>query len=461
MAEMKHVQQLSLQQTLSPQMRQSLAILQAPVVELLQMVQQELQNNPVLEEELVSPSEEMDEDLPEETDETTSVQDEWREWMVQSPAESDSSEAEERRRHFLESQTVSITLQEHLLNQLSTSSLDAGLRTVGESIIGNLNDDGFLLASPEEIAFQFHLEPEAVRKVLREIQSFDPSGVAAADLRDSLLIQLRGQGKKDSLEYRVVENYLEELGRKKFPDIARKLKVDVQKIQHAAEMIALLDPRPGRNFSSQPDQIVQADLIAERLGKGWQVVLNDRDIPRIRISNTYKDLLSTSGNPADLRAYLRDKIQDGKFFMRCIQQRQQTLLDVGRTIIERQQDFLEKGPSYLQPMTMTDVSKTVGVHDTTVSRAVAGKYISTPHGLFELKSFFTSGYSTAEGETISNKGVKGMIEDMVNAENPHQPLSDQEIVALLGEKGIPIARRTINKYREQLGILPSNLRRKF
>ncbi|MEO6054891.1 MAG: RNA polymerase factor sigma-54 [Chthoniobacterales bacterium] len=463
MAGIKQVQQVSLQQTLSPQMRQSLAILQAPVVELLQLVQQELQNNPVLEEEATLAADELDGEM-ESTEpevEDTRMQDEWREWMVQTPGESRDFQSEERRQHFLESQTVPTTLHEYLLSQLSTASLSATQRTIGDSIIGNLNDDGFLLATPEEIALQLHVTLEAVNKVLEEIQTFDPSGVAASDLRDSLLIQLRAQGKRDSVEYRVVENYLEELGRKKFPEIARKLKLDIQKIQHAAEIIAQLDPRPGRNFSSQPDQIVQADLLVEWDGKFWQAVLNDREIPRLRISNTYKDLLSTAGNTTDLRTYLRDKIQEGKFFMRCIQQRQQTLLQIGRTIIERQQDFLKYGASQLHPMTMTEIAQVVDVHETTVSRAVAGKYISTPHGLYELKYFFSSGYNTSEGESISNRGVREMIADLVSGENPLQPLSDQQIVSLLVEKGIPIARRTVNKYREQLGILPSNLRRKF
>ncbi|MEO6848892.1 MAG: RNA polymerase factor sigma-54 [Chthoniobacterales bacterium] len=457
MAQIEQSQQIGLQHVLSPQMRQSLNVLQAPITELRQMVEQELQTNPMLEEEPVQ----TEDTVPDLEEKDNGLEDEWRDWLVQAPPEQRDYNAEERRQHFFESLSANPTLQEHLLEQLSTTDLDPNRRKIGEALIGNLNEEGYLLSTLEEIALQLHVEFDDVRKVLQEIQSFDPAGVAARDLRECLLIQLKRKGRQESFEYRIVENYLDQLARKKLPEIAKHLHVKVEEVQEAAEEIALLNPSPGRNFSSQADQIVSADLTIEWDGDQWQVILNDRQIPALRIGNTYKDMLSTPDTSGELRGYLQDKIREGKFFIRCIQQRQGTLLRIGKVIAERQKDFFEKGVAYLHPMTMAEVAGNIGVHETTISRAVAGKYISTPHGLFEMKYFFASGYNSKDGETVSNKSVQSMIAQLIEKESSTKPLSDQAIGELLVEKGIPIARRTISKYREELGILPSHLRRKF
>jgi RNA polymerase sigma-54 factor len=276
-----------------------------------------------------------------------------------------------------------------------------------------------------------------------------------------LLIQLRRNGRQYSLESRIVQHYLEDLARRKLPEIARELRVPVAEVQKAAESIARLEPKPGRPFSTEEEQTIIPDVIVERDGADYVVSLNSDEVPSLRVGDGYKDMLSQTGSNREVRDYLRDKIRGGRFFIKCIQQRQQTLLNIAREIIARQREFFDSGPAHLRPMTMSQVAQAAGVHETTVSRAVSGKYMATPRGLFELKYFFTSGYTTAEGESVSNESVRQAIAEIVRVEDTKHPLSDQDIVAMLSERGLPIARRTVAKYREQLGIRPSHLRKSF
>lgn len=458
MAGMEQYQGLALQQTLSPQMQQSLNILQAPLMELRQLVAAELEANPVLEEEPreVSPDAERSEDS------STDMGDEWNEYFAQrAAAEPWTAEAQERRQHFLDSQTRAPSLQQHLLEQLSGSGLSQRDRGIAMVIIGNIDERGYLCASDEEIATQAGSVAEDVAKVVEAVQALDPAGVGARTLSECLLLQLRRAGKGYGLESRIVQHHLEELGRRKLPEIARQLHVTAGEVQRAAEAIAELDPRPGRQFSAEEDQTIIADVVVEKDGDTYVVSLNDDEIPSLRIGDDYKDMLSQTGANREVRDYLRDKIRGGRFFIKCIQQRQHTLLNIAREIVERQREFFDIGPAHLRPMTMSQVAQSVGVHETTVSRAVSGKYMQTPRGLYELKYFFTSGYTTAEGEAVSNESVRQAIAEIVRIEDPRHPMSDQEIVARLTEKGVPIARRTVAKYREQLGILPSHLRKSF
>jgi RNA polymerase sigma-54 factor len=254
---------------------------------------------------------------------------------------------------------------------------------------------------------------------------------------------------------------LEDLGKHRIPEIARRLGTTTENVQRAANFIATLDPRPGQIFAPDPNNYVLPDVTVEKISGEWQVSLNGDQIPRLRISNTYKDLMSQEGNGNEVKDYIRDKIRSGKFLIKSIHQRQQTISNIAHEIVARQRDFLDQGPSALRPLTMVQIAEAVGVHETTVSRAISGKYMATPHGVFEIKYFFTPGYQTADGEAMSNTSVKGTLAELVRGEDPHNPLSDKEIVEILVERGIPIARRTVAKYRTELNILPSNMRKRY
>ena len=454
MAGMQQVAGMAMQQMLSPQMQQSLHVLQAPLTELRQLVDTELRANPALEE--IPP------EKPglSETEEPTPLQEQWNEYYSQrSGGESWSKEALEKRQHFLDSQIRPPTLTEHLLEQLHTAAWPREDAGIAVEIIGNLDEGGYLRAEIEEIATSLDTLPQEVEQVLEKVQQFDPPGIASRNLAECLLRQLKAQGRQYSVETRIVRHHLDELGRKKLNDIAKALHLELPEIQRAAEVIARLDPAPGRAFAEDTNQVVTPEVLVERDGEDYSVTLNSDEIPRLRISDDYKDMLS--GDSKEVRDYLRDKIRGGNFFIRSIQQRQQTILNIAREIVARQRDFMDLGPAHLKPMRMGQVAEAVGVHETTVSRAAAGKFMSTPHGIFEMKYFFTHGYTNSDGEVVSNESVRQAIAQIVKEESPSRPYSDQDIVKLLSDRGMPVARRTIAKYREQLGILPSHLRKSF
>jgi RNA polymerase sigma-54 factor len=373
-----------------------------------------------------------------------------------------SREAQDKRQFLFDSIPVQDTLQQNLIGQLNQSVLSGSDRKAAELVIGNIDDNGFLQSTPEEMALNSGIPQEDFEKMLALIQGFYPAGVGARDLRECLLIQLQRQGRQNTLEYKIVSEHMEDLGRRRFPEIARRMGVSVEDVQKAAGNIARLNPRPGQVFAAAPQNYVLPDVIVEKVDGEYQITLNNEQIPHLRISNLYKDIIA-SGNThgSDVKDYIRDKIRSGKFLIRSIHQRQQTILNIAQQIVSRQRDFLEHGPSHLKPMIMREVADAVGVHETTVSRAVSGKYMATPQGVFEMKYFFTSGYQTATGESLSNISVKEAILDLVKHENGSAPLSDHEMVEILGERGIPIARRTVAKYRDELNILPSHMRRKY
>ena len=459
-------QNLSMQQVLAPQLQQSLQILQAPTLELRNIVQQELQTNPVLEEEagayeLEQPSGD-DSEFQEEFERLARLDEEWRDYMAQNVSyASRNQEDEERRQFFFDSLATQETLQQHLLEQLNTAEVTPAQRNAAELIIGSIDDLGFLPISLQDISASSQIPVADLEPMLELIQTFHPVGVGAHDLRECLLVQLRRLGKEDSLEYRIVDGYLEDLGRKKFPEIARRLGVTVDEVQRAANFISTLDPRPGQIFAPDPNNYVLPDVTVEKVGDDYTVTLNGDQIPHLRISKTYKDLMSQGRNALEVRDYIRDKIRSGKFLIKSIHQRQQTILNIATEIVKRQREFLDHGTAFLKPMTMVQIAEVVGVHETTVSRAISGKYMATPQGVLEMKYFFTPGYETADGVALSNTSVKEAIADLVRHEEARNPLSDKEIVEILSERGIPIARRTIAKYRAELNILPSNLRKQF
>jgi len=472
---MQQTQSLALQQVLSPQLQQSLLILQTPLLELRNLVQQEMETNPVLEElpeeargdESGDAEPSADDNFDSEFQKLASLDEEWRDYMAQSASYSsdgsrNSKEAQDKRQFLFDSIPVQDTLQQNLIGQLNQSVLSASDRKAAELVIGNIDDNGFLQSTPEEMALNSGIPQEDFEKMLALIHGFYPAGVGARDLRECLLIQLKRQEKENTLEYKIVSEHMEDLGRRRFPEIARRMGVSVEDVQKAAGHIARLNPRPGQVFAAAPQNYVLPDVIVEKVDGEYQITLNNEQIPHLRISNLYKDIIA-SGNTqsGEVKDYIRDKIRGGKFLIRSIHQRQQTIFNIAEQIVSRQRDFLEHGPSHLKPMIMREVADAVGVHETTVSRAVSGKYMATPQGVFEMKYFFTSGYQTATGESLSNISVKEAILDLVKLENGSAPLSDHEMVEILGERGIPIARRTVAKYRDELNILPSHMRRKY
>ena len=496
-------QKLSQSLVLSPQLQQSLALLQAPTLELKALVEQELQQNPVLEE-VPEPEQDPREKSPENTDRDTPEQptdfaeppedtkfdstaekpssepvddfqaefeklvqmdQQWRDHFAQTnPPGRASAEDEERRQFMFDSITAETSLAQHLLEQLNDTDLSEEKRRIAELIIGNLDDYGYLTTGIEELASTAGLPPEQapeILEILKVIQSFEPVGVGARDLRECLLLQLERAGQAETLEARIVRDFMDALGKRKIPELARGTGRTVDEVQEALARISRLDPRPGRAFLSVVEQYVAPEVFVKRDGDDFTVTTNDEQIPHLRISNVYKDLMAQGGDNAEVKNYIRDKIRTGKFFIKSLQQRQQTIANIGREIVKRQREFMEKGIAHLKPMTMAQVAEVVGVHETTVSRAVSGKYIETPQGVFEMKYFFTAGLQTESGNDMSNTSVKDMIAEIFKGENPGYPLSDQEVVKQLTAKGIKIARRTVAKYRDELGILPSNLRKVY
>ena len=451
---MKQVTGLALQQVLSPQMRQSLQILQASLMELKGLAATEMMLNPVLEEEFPKDLED-----PLSVKELSRLEDEWNTYYVQSAA---SSDAPQRHQFLVASITEANTLQRLLGNQLGWIEMSKEDMSIATWIIGNIDETGYLEASVEEISHLAHVDITRVENVLRRIQTLEPPGVAARDLRECLLLQLRRQKKEDALEGQIVKFHLEALGRRKLSEIAKALHVPLAEVSKAAERITHLSPKPGLSVTDASEPSVAVDVMVEKDEDGeYRVVLNNSELPRLRVNAAYKELLFQPKNDLEVRDYLREKIRSGRFFIRSIQQRQETLLAVAQQIVNRQYEFLEKGPGSLRPMTMAQIAKAVGLHETTVSRAVSGKYMATPQGTFEMRYFFTSGYQTPEGGAISNESVRNVISELVSKESPYKPWSDQEMATLLKEKGLPIARRTVAKYREQLSILPRHLRKKL
>jgi len=454
--------QLAQTQVLSPQMRQSLEILQATALELQQMVRQELETNPVLEEER-PPEEALEKDdsedgESEEEDEFARLQDDWSDFSAPGAVD---PEAETRRMRFLEGIARDETLAAHLESQFGRLALDSVQRRIVSLLIGNLDENGYLAASPEEVADEAGAETAEAIEMLHVLQTMDPPGVGARDLPECLLLQLQRLGPGNAAAKDIVLNHLDLLGRKKFAEIASALGVTQDQVREAGALIARLNPKPGRVFAGEAAQALAPDVIIEKVGDEYVISLVRDNVPHLRISRTYRDLLGESGGAPEVLGYLRDKIRGGKFLIKSIQQRQQTIMAIAREVAARQRPFLEEGVAALVPMTMAQVAEAVGVHETTVSRAIAGKTVATPQGVFEMKFFFTTGYLTAGGAEVSNTSVKDAIAVLIRAEDPHKPLSDQQIMDKLKTSGLPVARRTVAKYREALGFLPSHLRKSF
>jgi RNA polymerase sigma-54 factor len=480
---------------LAPQLRQSLKILQVAALDLRSVIQEELQTNPTLEElpmdamSLEKPEPENGESdangddtaasaegTPEQAPETKreemdfskefeilgKIDDDWRDYMANAGgAQNYSAEDAERRQHFFDSVATETSLQEHLMRQAEMTDLSPQAVEAMKHLVGSLDDRGFLTVKAPDAALQTGLPLDAVQEAVSALKTFDPPGIGAESLAECLLAQLAAKGRPESPAARIIRDHFELLTRRRIPELSRKLGAASDDIQVAIEEIGKLDPAPGRQFAEDQNRVVVPDVIVEHDGNEWKIHLNNDYIPRLRISSTYRDMIAKGALSKSERDYLKDRMRSGKFLIDSIEQRQRTIERITREILKAQMPFFEHGVSLLRPLTMTQIADVVGVHETTVSRAIANKYIRTPHGVFEFKYFFTPGYQNDNGASVSNTSVKEMIADTVAGEDKGSPFSDQELVTRLQEKGINIARRTVAKYREELGILPSNLRRDY
>jgi RNA polymerase sigma-54 factor len=459
-------QSLSQQQTLAPQMRKSLEILQAGTMELSQIITQALELNPVLEDMTESISLDDDGPDPEEADSLEYLNDTDDDWRDRSIMEGKSSpwtnDDEERRQRIYDSIVAPMTLQQHLQQQLDLSMAELEVRKAAQAILGNLDGRGFLDLPARELGIRLAIKPAHLKTALKLIQSFDPAGIGASGIPESLLLQLERQSGQDTIEYKIVRDHLEDLARKHHPRIAKALGTSVERIAEAASRIGRLTPNPGGDFDPTGNPYVLPDVIIERNDDGvLEARLTGEHLPNLRINDFYKDMIGKDGVDAKARQFLRDQIRDGRSLIRSISLRQETILAIAHQLIDRQQEFFKKGSRHLRPLTMNDIADALGMHATTVSRAVAGKYIHTPQGLMEMRAFFATGYQTEGGADVSNAGVREAIQQLVAAENPTKPLSDESLMKALAKQGITVARRTVAKYREQLNILPSHLRKTF
>jgi len=455
-------QNLSQQQILSPQMRQSLEILQANSLELGHILQQAIATNPVIEvtsnsDELLPDDSPTDAEHDQET--LSNLDDDFRESRITSQASNGPSQ--ETVDYLYNSIVAPLTLQQHLAEQISNEELSEKLKLACLEIISYIDDRGFLEQTAEQIAITSQHPAYLLEKAVIKIQQLDPAGVGAADLTESLMIQLHKLGMNGSLAYNIVEHHLTDLAQKKFPQIAKELNTSVEKVSQAAQIISNLNPDPGAAYDPTANPYILPDVYLERSDAGeWTARLSNEHVPDIAISNAYKDLMASTAD-SKARTYLKDRIRDGKIVIRALHQRQDTLQRIALILLDKQRSFLETGMSHLKPLTMNEIAEMIEVHPATISRAVAGKYAMTPHGIIELRQFFTSGFQSADGTQVANSSIKETLQQLVDNEPASKPLSDSAIEKLLKEKGLKVARRTIAKYRDQLGILPSHLRKKF
>lgn len=459
-------QTLSQQQTLAPQMRKSLEILQAGTMELSQIITQALEANPVLEDITESISLDDNGTDPEEADSLeylNDTDDDWRDRTIMDGKSAPwTQDDEERRQRIYDSIVAPVTLQQHLQQQLDLSMVDPPIRQAAQAILGNLDGRGFLDIPLKDLGIRLGLKPTHLKTAIQLIQSYDPAGVGAANITESLLLQLERNSGTDTIEYKIVRDHLEDLARKRHPQIARALGTTVERIAEAASRIGRLTPNPGGDFDPTGNPYILPDVVIERNDDGeLEARLTGEHLPDLRINDFYKDMIGKNGVDEKTRQFLRDQIRDGRGLIRAISLRQETILAIAHKFIQYQAEFFKKGPRHLRPLTMSDIADELKMHPTTISRAVAGKYILTPQGLMEMRAFFATGYQTEDGAEVSNAGVREAIQQLVAAEPLAKPLSDEAIMNALATQGITVARRTIAKYRDQLNILPSHLRKTF
>lgn len=447
--------ELRMQQTqrlvMTPELRQAIIVLQKPVAELGELIAGELLENPCLEAE---PREPAEEGAPSEVGRLLDFLSRGEPPAVGPPADRDEEAS-------FEAYTPRMpTLAEYLHGQLGLLRLDRTQARIARFLVGCLDDHGYLTVSVKEAAGQLNAAEEQVEAALRVIQSLDPPGVGARSLQECLLIQWATLDDPNPLVPEIIRHHLEDLAAGRIPRIAERLGVDCAEVQAAADAIRTLDPKPGRRFGGADEpRYVVPDVVVERVGQEYVVMVNEAPLPRLTISAQYRRLLDTADGHT--RRYVEDRIQSALWLIKSIEQRRLTLLKVTEAIVRFQRDFFDRGPRYLRPLTLREVAQAIGVHESTVSRATSGKWAQTPRGTYELKYFFSSGVETGRGEGVAAEAVKRLIADLIRQEDPAEPLSDQALAEALAAQGLKIARRTVAKYRDEMGLPNSGQRRRY
>jgi len=439
-------------------------------MELKVLLQKELEENPALEEsreteapleqesgERETPSEE-ELRFDEAFDKLLKLEDSWKESFYQEPSDKYTPDQESKRTYLEGLITKPKTLQGCLLEQLSLMDLKEVEKRIGEAIIGNIDEDGYLRTDVDTLAKDCNAPLPLVQRLLFLIQSFDPPGVGARSLEETLLIQVRGRRKVNQLAREIIKGHLKNLQRKRYSRISKSLGVSIEQVTEATKLISRLEPKPGRKFSQEPLRAIVPDIILERTEDKLTIVINDEDLPPLRISSLYKKLMKKKDLSPSTRAYIKDKIKAGLWLIRAIEQRRSTIQKIAQEILRHQSGFLKEGEP-LGPLRLKDIAERCGIHPSTVSRAIANKYIQTPKGIMAMRELFSGKVETRDGRLESQKGLKERIATLIAEEDRQRPLSDTKIAEILSKEGYKIARRTVNKYRDELKILPASLRK--
>jgi RNA polymerase sigma-54 factor len=479
--EIRQQLKLSQQLVMTPQLQQAIKLLQLSRMELMDVVRTELEENPVLEEGQESPedktqpeeeaaAETTDEAAPEALKEIQGEGDgmsdiDWKTYLESyslGGTTADSYEDDEDRPSYENLLTKKPSLTDHLIWQLGLSRLENREREIAEEIIGNVDDDGYLQLSIEEVSAQTGCDPEHAEKVLAAVQDFDPPGVASRSLQECLLKQVEQLGMTEDPVGMILRDHISDLETRRYQVIARCLQIPLDDVFSAAKFISSLDPRPGSQFSQEDVHYIIPDIFVYKISDEYVVVLNDEGLPNLRINSFYRNALS-GAEALDEKAgeYIQEKLRGALWLIKSIHQRQRTIYRVTKSIVKFQRDFFDRGVEHLKPLVLRDVAEDIEMHESTVSRVTTNKYVQTPQGLFELKYFFNSGISTTGGDSVASESVKSKIKEIITGEDARKPFSDQKIVEILRGQGIDIARRTVTKYREMLGVGSSTQRKRL
>lgn len=458
---------------INPRLYQAMDLLYMPLMDLQQHLKQELLVNPFLE--FTEPTEELEE--KEEKEEKEEEEFDWEEILLNGFDVGGSRQQYEDRESFMPTPAAPPDLWEHLREQLNMLKLEGRDRLLAEELIGNIDREGFVTCSLGEVvtslcahlqetepALWEEMEPYTVTEaeaMLRVIQGFYPSGVGARDLQETLMIQLRERDETDGLAYRLVRDHFEQLVSHRWSELSKEHGISAKEVQDAADEIAKLDPKPGLKYADMSDNYVTPDLIVDKIDGEYHVFHNDSSLPRLKLSRSYREVARDKNQyKGDNKAFIAKKLNSAQWMIQAIEQRRQTMLKVMNFIVDRQREFFEKGVEHLRPLTLREVAEHIDMHESTVSRVTNDKYAQTPRGVLPLKYFFSSGLSTDYGEDVSARGIRARIEKLVADENEQKPLTDQAIVDHLKAEGVQIARRTVAKYRDQLGILSARMRKR-
>lgn len=470
--ELKQNLKLSQQLVMTPQLQQAIKLLQLSRLELTDLIRQEIDENPVLDEKLESESGEQKTDKDEletaneSSDDLPEVKNDnefdWKDFVDNSinPSTGSYSVGDEDREQYDSIATKPDTFVDHLSWQLRLHDLNDKEMEIGEYIIGNINRDGYLKASLEEVASAAGVEIELVEKVRSKIQYFDPVGVSSLDLQECLLVQAELLPGDNTLIKKILTNHLKNLERKKYQVIAKDLQISLKEVVAACAIIANMDPRPGKAYNEGDTQYITPDIYVYKVRGEYVVVLNEDGQPKLKINSFYKKMLNNNNLDSDkAKEYIQEKIRSAVWLVKSVYHRQSTIVNVMKSIIEFQRDFFDYGADHLKPLVLRNVADDIEMHESNISRVTTNKYVYTPQGIYELKYFFNSGLNTENGESIASEGVKNRMKVLIESENPNKPYSDQEIADIFKQQGISIARRTVTKYREKLGILSSSRRK--